>query len=92
MKYFVVRTGQLAHDKGQAWLGKQFLGVLKGRGQQGASEGEGVRKVNQLWVLALHMCQVGSVGVAGKTALPAVLDKSESQSLGKLSSICDNES
>ena len=35
--------------------------------------------MNQLWVLALHMCQVGSVGVAGKTAVPGVLDKSESQ-------------
>ena len=91
MKYFVVRTGQLAHDKGQAWLGKQFLGFLKASGQQGASEGEEeVRKVNQLWVLALHMCQVGSVGVAGKTAVPGVLDKSESQSVQPSS--CDNES
>ena len=69
MKYFVVRTGQLAQEKGQAWLGKQFLGFWKGSAEQGASEGdEGVRKVNQLWVLALHMCQVGSVGV-GKTAV-----------------------
>ena len=31
MEYFVVRTGQLAHDKGQARLGKQFLGGFEGQ-------------------------------------------------------------